>query len=319
MLVMAVALALPALAAEPPAQRTYFTLIVGLGEPYDTQAECLTFKGDSLCTSERLCGPWQRTAADTFEFAFAFTENGEEVEIEGAVRFDKEGSLSSIAGISKLRAGGQTSTFGLTGQSVKKKSCSRLLREWDIAATPNQPFQDGECLLRANGAGFGKPARSSYILPFPAGRSYYLSQTYCYLFSTHRNEMAYDFDIPLGAEIIAARGGEVIEVVDDRPNNNPWPNANYLKIRHRDGTVAHYIHVMQDSVPQQVGDSVEQGERIARSAMSGTIDPHLHFVVFRGDPPVEGDDVPVNFSNCEGPIDPLGGLIQDQTYRALDD
>ena len=158
---------------------------------------------------------------------------------------------------------------------------------------------------------------SDYVLPFRVGESYLLSQTYCYLHSTHKNEMSYDFDLPLGGKIVAAREGQVIAVKDDLPNDSPWPDANYMKIRHEDGTVASYIHLMQDSVRFDVGDTVEQGELIAQSSMSGTILPHLHFVVFQDEPNVEGQDVPVNFRNSEGPLDTRGGLIQGQDYKAL--
>jgi murein DD-endopeptidase MepM/ murein hydrolase activator NlpD len=74
---------------------------------------------------------------------------------------------------------------------------------------------------------------------------------------------------------------------------------------------------MQNSVRVAAGSTVEQGEAIAQSSMSGTILPHLHFVVFQDEPGVEGEDVPVNFRNSEGPLDPRGGLIQGQDYKAL--
>jgi len=118
--------------------------------------------------------------------------------------------------------------------------------------------------------------------------------------STHANEYSYDFDIPLGGEILAARPGEVVEVLEHFPNDQPWPDNNRLQIRHDDGTVARYLHVAQDSIRTEVGDRVEQGEVIALSAMSGTIDPHLHFAVYRDFPGVEGQDVSVNFRNAAG-------------------
>ena len=302
--------------ATPPAKQTYFTLLLGFEDPYETEAECLQFKGSKICTADRLCGSWKRTGDETFDLHFTIEEEGGSVDVEGSARFEDEGEQSSIAGTARLRFGGRVANFGLTGRAVKKKTCAKLMRRWNIDITPNQPFQDGDCLLRANDIGFGAPEDSEYVLPFAPGTEYNLSQTYCYLFSTHRYELAYDFDIPLGGEIVAARAGEVIAVVENLASDNPWPDANYLKVRHADGSVASYIHVMQDSVGPAVGDTVGQGEVIAQSAMSGTIDAHLHFVVFQGDPPVEGQDLPVNFSNCDGPIDGLGGLIQDQTYHA---
>ncbi len=318
-LVVGVGAAASSSAAAPPARETYFTVLLGLEEPYAADPACLRFKGKKICTSDGLCGTWRRAGSGAFDFLFAYEEAGATVRIAGSARVEDTGAASSMAGAATLARDEVTLNFGLTGRAVKHAECARLLRQTQIDWTPNQPFQDGDCLLRADELGFGQPGESPYVLPFPPGTGYYLSQTYCYLFSTHRNELAYDFDIPLGGEIVAARAGEVIAVVEDRASDSPWPDANYLKIRHDDGTVASYIHVMRDSVLPALGDRVAQGEPIARSAMSGTLEAHLHFVVFRGDPATEGDDVPVNFRNCEGPIDGLGGLIQDQTYTARPD
>lgn len=297
---------------QPPRNQTYFTMLLGLSEPYEWDADCLQFTAGGVCTQDGLCGNWTPTSADTFLLEFSYEEHGARIEIRSEGRVESEGARDTIGGAGLVTIDGKASNFGFTGRSLKRKQCGKLLRRWSVDTTPNQPPQAGECLDRAR---FGKPERSPYILPFPAGRESVVSQTYCYLYSTHRNELAYDFDLPLGAEIIAARGGTVLEVRDDLANNSPWPDANFLKIEHDDGTVASYIHIMRDSVPVAVGARVAQGDRIAQAAMSGTILPHLHFVVFREDPSVEGRDVPVNFSNCDGPIDAVGGLIQDQVYR----
>ncbi len=298
--------------AQPPRNQTYFTMLLGLSDPYEWDADCLKFKDKGVCTLGGLCGEWTPTSADTFALEFSYEQDGVRIEIRSRGQVEQEGSRDTIGGAGLITIDGQASNFGFTGRSLKGRQCKKLLRRWQVETTPNQPPQAGECLDRAR---FGKPERSPYILPFPPGRESVVSQTYCYLYSTHRNEFAYDFDLPLGAEIIAARGGTVLELRDSLANDSPWPNANYLKIEHDDGTVASYIHLMRDSVPVAVGARVAQGDTIARAAMSGTILPHLHFVVFRGDPSVEGQDVPVNFRNCDGPIDALGGLIQDQSYR----
>jgi murein DD-endopeptidase MepM/ murein hydrolase activator NlpD len=310
-LLLLLAAAAPA-QGQPPRNQTYFTMLLGLSESYDWEADCLKFSSAAVCTLDGLCGSWRPLSSGTFSAEFSYPQDGARVEIRLKGRAESEGSQGAIGGTGVVTVDGRASNFGFTGRSLKTKQCRKLLTRWNVSTTPNQPPQAGECLDRAR---FGKPERSRYILPFPAGRESVVSQTYCYLYSTHRNELAYDFDLPLGAEVIAARGGRVLEVRDSLADNSPWPDANYLKIEHDDGTVAHYIHLMQDSVPVAVGARVEQGDLIARASMSGTILPHLHFVVFQDDPPVEGEDLPVNFANCDGPIDALGGLIQDQTYR----
>ncbi len=306
------------LAAQPPAGKTYFTMLLGLEAPYSWEAECLRFTATDLCALGGPCGTWTRTGPagpeSAFTFELSFEERGVPVQIDGQARVDARGRISSFGGAARVQVGNQSAVFGLTGQAAKRRKCKRLLRQWNIDTTPPQPPQDGECLDRA---AFPEPARSLYVLPFPAGESYHLSQTYCYLYSTHRNEYAYDFDMPVGAEIVAARAGEVVEVIEDLPNDSPWPDNNRLQIRHDDGTVARYLHVAQNSVVPAVGERVDQGQVIAQAAMSGTIDPHLHFAVYRDFPGVEGEDVAVNFTNAEGPIDQLGGLIQEQFYEAL--
>jgi murein DD-endopeptidase MepM/ murein hydrolase activator NlpD len=300
--------------AAPPAGQTYFTILLGFNQAYDWQADCLRFTAGTVCTTDPLCGTWTATGSDTFALDLTYVDNGTPVSIRAEGRAATEGKKDSIGGAGEVRTANSAFNFGFTGRPLKKKKCKKLLRSWLIANPPPQVEQSAECLERAQ---FGPPSISEYILPFPARKTYHLSQTYCYRDSTHRNEFAYDFDIPLGGTIVAARAGEVIVVSDDQPNDSPWPNANYMKIRHEDGTVASYIHLMQESVRFAVGDTVEQGQVIARSSMSGTILPHLHFVVFRDEPNVEGEDVPVNFRNSEGPLDARDGLIQGQDYKAL--
>jgi murein DD-endopeptidase MepM/ murein hydrolase activator NlpD len=312
-LVIALAGSSPASAA-PPAGQTYFTILLGFSEPYEWEADCLKFTSSSVCTSDRSCGTWSGTGPDTFTLDLGHEDDGTAVEIRAEGKWTTGGKKESIGGAGEVTIGSSNFNFGFTGRSLKKKKCKKLLRKWTIANPPPQVDQFAECLGRAQ---FGEPALSEYILPFPPRKTYHLSQTYCFLDSTHRNEMAYDFDIPLGGTIVAARSGEVIVASDERPNDSPWPNANYMKIRHADGTVASYIHLMQDSVRFAVGSTVEQGQIIAQSSMSGTILPHLHFVVFQDEPGVEGEDVPVNFHNSEGPLDPRGGLIQGEDYKAL--
>ncbi|NNC39696.1 MAG: M23 family metallopeptidase [Acidimicrobiia bacterium] len=300
--------------AAPPAGQTYFTILMGFSDAYRWEADCLKFTAGTVCTSDSLCGPWQATGADTFVLSLSWEENGTPIAVTGEGRSETVGKKDSIGGVGTLEIGNSSANFGFTGRPLKKKKCKKMLRKWIVANPPPQVEQFGPCLERAQ---FGPPAISEYILPFRVGRTYHLSQTYCYLHSTHKNEMAYDFDLPLGGQIVAARGGEVLVVSDHRPNDSPWPDANYMKIQHEDGTVASYIHLAQDSVRFAAGATVEQGEIIAEASMSGTILPHLHFVVFQDESNAEGRDVAVNFRNCEGPLDKRGSLIQDEDYKAL--
>src|SRR4030042_712963 len=104
------------------------------------------------------------------------------------------------------------------------------------------------CMERAV---FGDPSQSPYILPYPFGASYRLMQGYCYTKGGHRNQLAYDFETPVGIEVIAARSGFVMKVRSDLPDDGKQPESgqhNHIMIKHDDGTVAFYAHLKQDSV-----------------------------------------------------------------------
>ncbi len=175
------------------------------------------------------------------------------------------------------------------------------------------------CTARAN---FGDPDDSPYVLPFPVGKSYWVSQSYCDPQGSHQNQLAYDFQIPVGVDITAARDGRVVEIREDTPDICDWEYYglhNYIMIEHEDHSTAFYAHLKQYSVMVEIGDWVDQGQLIAKSGNSGFTGyrPHLHFGVYRSYPPVEGDDIAVNFSNGRGPLDERGGLIQWRYYEAL--
>ena len=176
------------------------------------------------------------------------------------------------------------------------------------------------CYSRAK---FGDPSDSPYVLPFPVGRSYKISQTYCYPEGSHSIQLAYDFDIPIGEDISAARSGTVIEIRDGAPDtSDPEYNNkhNYVLIEHEDGTVAFYAHLKLNGIFVKVGDRVKQGQVIADSGNSGFTGfrPHLHFGVYRSYPLHDGFDVPVNFKNTNGRLDNRNGLIRWQFYKALE-
>ena len=177
-------------------------------------------------------------------------------------------------------------------------------------------MEESSCYDRAL---FGDPQNSPYILPFPVGKSYPVYQSYCWRTGGHRNQLAYDFTIPIGDTIIAARDGIVREIREDSPDNGQGEGQhNRIFIEHDDGTAAFYAHLMQNSVVVEVNESVQQGQFIARSGNSGDSgEPHLHLGVYQSYPASEGVDVPFNFSNAQGPLDSGNGLIRSQVYLAL--
>jgi murein DD-endopeptidase MepM/ murein hydrolase activator NlpD len=175
------------------------------------------------------------------------------------------------------------------------------------------------CMERAV---FGEPSQSPYVLPYPAGSSFRLMQGYCYSEGGHRNQLAYDFETPVGTQVIAARSGLVMQVRRDLPDDGKQPQAgqhNHIMIKHDDGTVAFYAHLKQHSILVKVGDHVSQGQPIAESGNSGNTQglPHLHFGVYESWPAKEGFDVAVNFRNAEGTHDQRRGLRPGGYFKAL--
>jgi murein DD-endopeptidase MepM/ murein hydrolase activator NlpD len=147
-------------------------------------------------------------------------------------------------------------------------------------------------------------------------------QGYCYSEGGHRNQLAYDFETPVGTPVIAARSGVVMKVRNDLPDDGKQPESgqhNHIMIMHDDGTVAFYAHLKQDSILVEVGDRVSQGQPIAESGNSGNTQglPHLHFGAYQSWPAREGFDVPVNFRNAEGTHDQRRGLRPGGHFKAL--
>jgi murein DD-endopeptidase MepM/ murein hydrolase activator NlpD len=123
-----------------------------------------------------------------------------------------------------------------------------------------------------------------YELPFEKGSRYRVVQGYGGLFS-HKNIAAIDFAMPVGTPIHAAREGVVYAYKDDSNEGGPFAKyknkANYLMIRHGDGTIACYWHLQQNGVVVKKG-AVKKGELIGYSGRTGfVLRPHLHFSVKR--------------------------------------
>jgi murein DD-endopeptidase MepM/ murein hydrolase activator NlpD len=186
-------------------------------------------------------------------------------------------------------------------------------------SVPPPPGKNPLCLRRAH---FGDPAESPYILPYPVGKAYYVIQSYCVSGNPggHTDQLAYDFYMPVGSEVDAARGGWVREMRESSPDNGRgYAMENYVWIEHDDGSVAFYAHLMHDGVDVDVGQYVRQGQRIGASGNSGNTGgmPHLHFGVYKRMPNTEEQGIGVNFRNTDGPLDSLGGLLVDELYEAL--
>lgn len=158
---------------------------------------------------------------------------------------------------------------------------------------------------------------SPYVLPYGVGESFLIGQGNCtgpddsHAAGTP-DAFAYDIDMPIGADVVAAREGTVL-AIEERfaDGNRVGGEENFVTILHVDHTVAAYYHLAEGGVLVSVGDTVRQGDIIAKSGDTGeSTEPHLHFQVDAG----EGrDSVPVVFRNTRPHPH---GLVEGEAYRA---
>jgi len=145
--------------------------------------------------------------------------------------------------------------------------------------------------------------QSDYLLPYPVGAAYLVIQGNC-SGASHENALrfAYDFEMPVGTLVTAARGGTVVFVEETFADGDPefW-HSNVVQIDHGDGTTATYAHLTRGGALVEVGEGVEAGRPIARSGNSGyTLGvPHLHLDVAPCPTWWTCGTVPVTFHNTD--------------------
>lgn len=123
-----------------------------------------------------------------------------------------------------------------------------------------------------------------YELPYSKGTKHKVVQGYGGRFS-HSYKASLDFAMPEGTPVYAARGGVVQSFKDNSNEGGPFPKynhkANYLIIRHNDGSYGCYWHLQKGGVVIKKGP-VAKGQLIGYSGSTGfVLRPHLHFTVKR--------------------------------------
>ena len=217
-----------------------------------------------------------------------------------------------------LLCGGKMSAAGRLGLAGSIGLLAGVITAWFVLATARAWVRWGRRIvlglafvvaaglvfLYLTRTGADDPAKylpreqSPYRLPFPAGTTWLCSQGNWGVIS-HRNgdEYAYDFAMPIGNDICAARAGAVVGVVDQHDGNGlRGTPGNIVTIQHEDRSYALYVHVRQGGSFVKVGDRVRRGQRIASSGNVGfSTAPHLHFevrdVMFRS--------MPITFADVE--------------------
>jgi murein DD-endopeptidase MepM/ murein hydrolase activator NlpD len=161
----------------------------------------------------------------------------------------------------------------------------------------------------------------AYRYPWKGGASHTVGQGNNNPSGSHNGSQAwaFDFDMPAGTEIRAARGGTVEWLQENLtatynpnlptgPGNTPFPAGsldnwgNAVRLRHAGGFTTWYFHIQASGVLVNVGDEVTQGQAIALSGNTGrSSGPHLHFQA-QADSTDWGQTVAHTFgANCEQP------------------
>lgn len=114
-----------------------------------------------------------------------------------------------------------------------------------------------------------------YSLPYAVGQEFRVSQGYHGAFShTGQDEYSVDWEMPLGTHVHAARDGVVVQSKDDSKvggRKRKFENcANKILIRHSDGTIGVYAHLLKGGNRAKVGDKINAGDWIADPAIPGS-------------------------------------------------
>lgn len=161
--------------------------------------------------------------------------------------------------------------------------------------------------------GYGEPSQSKYVLPFPPKNFSTVLQSNC-TNDSHRGpwRYGYDFKIPVGEYVYAARAGTVIKVKQD-VDVNDQSGINYIYIRHPDNSIGRYMRLKKDSSLVQVDNLVTQGQQLAQVGKTdGAPFSHLHFDVVSGSD--TNQTLVISFKNAAGST--AEPLKQNTEYEA---
>jgi AmmeMemoRadiSam system protein A len=135
-------------------------------------------------------------------------------------------------------------------------------------------------------------------------------------FSHQGNSLnAIDFACKIGTKIYAARAGTVVNL-----KNNGYlsgmqksfaTHANFVTIKHRDGTYGKYAHFKKEGVKVKLGQSITKAQFLGYCGKTGYVTgPHLHFVVFKAKDSKRRESIRIKFKTQEGIIsNPIKGKV----------
>lgn len=126
---------------------------------------------------------------------------------------------------------------------------------------------------------------AGFYLPLACGKKTTISQGNDGGFSHQGNAFyAYDFSIGVGTPLVAMADGVVIALYDQTGPGDPcydggpsscYPHANYVQLRHGDGSASIYKHLSKVEVT--LGQLVKRGHHVGLSGSTGySTGPHAH-------------------------------------------
>lgn len=130
---------------------------------------------------------------------------------------------------------------------------------------------------------------------------------------------AVDFLVDVGTEVIAVKGGKVIDVKSDSDkyglDKRFAGEANVVTVDHGDGTYAEYVHLGKDKVTVKEGDRIEEGALLGYSGLSGCMsEPHLHLNIAKI---VKGKAVSIPYASPLPKLDKRGGSGLEKITAAI--
>lgn len=191
------------------------------------------------------------------------------------VAVDSQRSTNNLRALPSTRA----TVFLPPGQLVQAAAWERVdpTARWNVHSEDTTQFGDPTAKLTPY----------LYALPFSVGEAHRVTQGFNGTFSHNGDDaFAVDFKMPVGTSVRAARDGVVVAFNDRADGHGVTPEfkdrsrANWIVVRHDDGTLGEYWHLQQHGVRVAIGQHVSRGDVIGLSGFTGhTTEPHLHFEI----------------------------------------
>jgi murein DD-endopeptidase MepM/ murein hydrolase activator NlpD len=193
-----------------------------------------------------------------------------------------------------------------------------------VVGTPRAPFWRVLDFRARFGDPAARPVAYAYALPFGVGQERRVIQGFGGGFSHQgSNYYAVDFDAPEGTPILAARDGLVVAAYAGANGNGHTPEwldytrMNFILVRHDDGTLGEYLHLLTGGVRVRAGTRVARLDFIGLSGNTGfSTQPHLHFHVMTSSPGgMSAQSFPIEFEVAPGRA---AAPIEGRAYRAYE-